>query len=332
MLMRFSVIIQNNKGEYLICGRKKEQSEKILFEFPGAEIIVDDFPQMEEYKGYIAKTVESKTGLRIDHLKKHEMFYTDSGDYIHTIFIAELMGGYLKKEGYAKLFWCSEDKLWDIEMNFFGDQVKTKLSECIYCHFICGQKDELDEFFDNFFKRQGELMEEFEELTKVGIENNNIIYKIAFESILRHLRASLIESPNNKKNITLQNYLKKYKREDLALEIDSLLEIKVKDELTLRQMIKECVDKYIVHYDKPTPESDEIYDFCIEALSNKGKLPLQDFYNLINGYVIGLIFEMWYDAGELGVSMSNRNNEDRRMIIEHRNNFKEKLENAFSSE
>ena len=52
--------------------------------------------------------------------------------------------------------------------------------------------------------------------------------------------------------ITVQNYLRLYGRYDLAQEVDAFLDIIVKPGLSFRRLIKETVDKFIAHYDKPT--------------------------------------------------------------------------------
>jgi hypothetical protein len=120
---------------------------------------------------------------------------------------------------------------------------------------------------------------------------------------------------NKKNNITVQNYFRLYKRNDLAKKIDKLLNTEVKHNLTLKDMIRICVDKYIAHYDKPTNESREIYNYCFNIFSTNGKLPLKEFIKLLDKYIMALITEMWYDAGELGIPMSDRCSEHRDAII-----------------
>ena len=46
---------------------------------------------------------------------------------------------------------------------------------------------------------------------------------------------------------------------DLAEKIDQLLQLKVKENLTLRELIKVTVDKFIAHYDNPSEKDKEIY-------------------------------------------------------------------------
>lgn len=102
-------------------------------------------------------------------------------------------------------------------------------------------------------------------------------YNLALNQELIHLRASFIENDKLKKNITIQNYLKLYGRNDLAEEIDSFLGINVRDGLPLRKLIKETVDKYIAHYDRPTEESKEIYSYCRFLFTQESPLSLQEF-------------------------------------------------------
>jgi hypothetical protein len=136
-----------------------------------------------------------------------------------------------------------------------------------------------------------------------------------------HLRASLIESASLKKNITVQNYFRLYNREDLAERIDAILQVGLKSGVFLRDLIKESVDKYIAHYDRPSPKSDDISGFCVSFFSSKGRIPLKKFIQLLDGYIMALITEMWYDAGEFGIAMSDRNDQDRNVIINFGNKF-----------
>ena len=83
-------------------------------------------------------------------------------------------------------------------------------------------------------------------------------------------------------------------------------------------MIKESVDKYIAHYDKPTQKSDEIYTICKAFFAENGKFPLQEFMRYLDGFIMSLFTEMWYDAGELGIKISERCIVQREAIIEYR--------------
>ena len=63
------------------------------------------------------------------------------------------------------------------------------------------------------------------------------IYKMAIRYYFSHLRAWLVESPNLKKNRTVQNYLLLYERQDLLTEVNQVLELHVTEDWTLRYLI-----------------------------------------------------------------------------------------------
>ena len=63
------------------------------------------------------------------------------------------------------------------------------------------------------------------------------IYKMAIRYYFSHLRAWLVESPNLKKNRTVQNYLLLYERQDLLTEQNQVLELHVTEDWTLRYLI-----------------------------------------------------------------------------------------------
>ncbi len=176
------------------------------------------------------------------------------------------------------------------------------------------RRGEINEFFDNYFSKAEENLVVLDTLKKA--KKNNSLYLLAFKQEMIHLRASLIENTKLKKNITIQNYLRMYGRADLAEKVDQLLQIEVDEDLSLREMIKTTVDKFIAHYDEPTEKDKEIYDFCVSLFAFDGKIPLKDFIHFLNGYIMSLIVQMWYDAGELGVPLSERRTEDRNIIIE----------------
>ena len=119
-------------------------------------------------------------------------------------------------------------------------------SECKYCHYIHDFKEDLDKFFGNFFSRQEEYIQTLEAIDSNNI--NDVVYNVIFKQVLSHFRASLIESETLKKNITVQNYLRLYDRDDLAKQLNDLLLIEIMPTLSLKSMIKESVDKYIAHY------------------------------------------------------------------------------------
>ncbi len=324
-MIRFS--IKNKKNEYLICECPSYDAETGRYEFLGDEIAIDKLPSYEWLKEQMINIVDEKIGACIDVIKKYELFwYDESPLWIHAIFTAIIKSGNPQKKVYTKLLWLPVDKIDVKTLNNYGLQVYKKINECWNCNFINERMSQLDEFFDHFFLKEEENLAVLEALE--ATDEGSPVFILAFKQELIHLRASLIESTNLKKNITLQNYFRLYSRDDLAKRIDELLQIEVKENLTLRDMIKESVDKYIAHYDKPTAESKDIYNYCVSVFSVHGKLPFQEFIRLLDGYIMALITEMWYEAGELGVPMSARSTEDRNVIISFGNEFATKLTQA----
>ena len=205
-----------------------------------------------------------------------------------------------------------------------------KIRECSYCHFLRQRREEINEFFDNYFSKAEENLAVLDTLKKA--KRNNSLYLVAFKQEMIHLRTSLIENPKLKKNITIQNYLRLYGRADLADQVDQLLEMKIKAGLSLREVIKTTVDKFIAHYDEPLEKDKEIYDFCVSLFAFNGKMPLTDFIHSLNGYIMSLIVQMWYDAGEMGVLMSERRPEDSERIIEYGKSSLNKIINALKTQ
>jgi len=326
-MIRFSIIIKNKKNEYLICECPLSDAEKGRYEFLGSEIATDTLPSFEWLKKEIFNIVYEKIGVCIDDIKKYELFWhNETSLWIHAIFTAIIKSGNPQKKVYTKLLWLPVDKINVHLFNNYGLQVYKKINECTECNSINNRRSQLNEFFDNFFKKEEENLGVLEALE--ATDEDSPFYMLAFKQELIHLRASLIESSNLKKNITVQNYFRLYNRDDLAKRIDELLQIEVKENLSLRDMIKESVDKYIAHYDKPTTESNDIYIYCVSVFSVNGMIPLQEFIRLLDGYIMALITEMWYDAGELGIPMSGRSSEHRNVIISFGNDFANKLTKA----
>lgn len=94
------------------------------------------------------------------------------------------------------------------------------------------------------------------------------IYKMAIRYYFSYLRAWLVESPNLKKNRTVQNYLLLYERQDLLTEVNQVLELHVTEDWTLRYLIKSYIDTNIAHYDRSTEETKQIVTFCNSVFGN----------------------------------------------------------------
>lgn len=329
-MIRFSLVIENQKNEYLICECPLSDTEIGKYEFLGGEIITDTLPSLELLKQQIADIVREKIGLEIDGVHEYERYWRDELPlWIHVIFRATIKAGNPQKRFYKKIVWQPIDKIDVQTLNMYGLQVHRKISECSYCQSINSKKFKLDEFFTNFFDKEEENLAILETLKKA--KRDSPIYMLAFKQELIHLRASLIENTKCTKNITVQNYFRLYSRDDLADKVDALLEIEVEENLSLKIMIRESVDKYIAHYDKPSSESNEIYKSCVSVFSANGRLPLKKFIQLLNGFIMALIIEMWYDAGQLGVTMSDRCPEHRNAIINHGNIFASELTQALKA-
>lgn len=319
MLYHFSVVLQNSKNEYLL-GEIKTPDSRDFLTFIGFDIEGIDLYDCEDINALIASVVLDTVGIEIDNLVLFERFSSSNPRITHAIFTASISSGTPTKSFYNKLYW---KKIFDIDyelLDVFGLQVMTKLSECTYCHFIHQREEQLDTFFENFFNMQEQNLSILDVIGEETI--SPATYNLALNQELIHLRASFIENDKLKKNITIQNYLKLYGRSDLAEEIDSFLGINVRDGLPLRKLIKETVDKYIAHYDSPTEESKEIYSYCRFLFAQESPLSLQEFIPYIHGFVMYLCTEMWYDAGELGVSMSDRTNEARQILRQQREGIK----------
>ncbi len=329
-MIRFSLVIKNKKDEYLICECPQSDTGIGRYEFLGGDIDIDTLPDFEWLTRKIVSLANEKVGVDIDAVEKYEMYWVDSPHlWVHLIFTAAIKSGNLQKGFYTKLLWQPIDKINANLLNMYGKQVYKKISECSYCHFIHNIRNQSDIFFNNFLSKQEENISILETLENAN--EDNPVYMLAFKQEMIHLRACFIESTNLKKNITMQNYFRLYNREDLSERIDAIFQMKVNENLSLRDMVKESVDKYIAHYDKPSYESDEIYKFCIHVFSEKGKLPLKKFIQFLNGYIMALLTEMWYDAGELGITMSECCTEQRNVIVDFGNDYACKLIEALSS-
>ena len=81
-------------------------------------------------------------------------------------------------------------------------------------------------------------------------------------------------------------------------------------------------DNLRIQDDSPTEESKEIYSYCRFLFAQESPLSLQEFIPYIQGFVMYLCTEMWYDAGELDVSMSDRTNEARQILRQQREGIK----------
>ena len=312
-MIRFSLVIENEQKELLIC-EARDTDGNLAFEFPGGEIDTEVLPPFDEFLHTIQQRILEDVSIEIVDIERLEMYYREHPFFVHTIFTARIKSGNPEPIKYSGVRWALVEDIDTASLNTYGLHVIQKISECGYCHFLRQRKAEIDKFFDDYFSRAEENLAVLEALDES--KQNDAIYTLAFKQEMVHLRASLIEKSTLKKNITIQNYFQLYGRDDFAQKVDSLLQTNVTASLTLKEMIKTTVDKFIAHYDNPSDNDKAIYDYCYSLFSFGGKLPLRRFVDLLNGYIMSLVTQMWYDAGELGVSMSERRPEAQAVIAE----------------
>jgi len=140
------------------------------------------------------------------------------------------------------------------------DEMQKKREEC-YSSLNNFEK----RLFDNLellVKRVNEL-----KLTKPG----TLGYWTYYDVILIQIRGMFIESPNRKKNYTIQNYLISLGQKEIADEIDNYLKKELYDSMTLKEAIKVSVDKFIVHYDKVDEKEIVIEHMCRVRLTEPDK-------------------------------------------------------------
>lgn len=312
-MIRFSLVIENEQKELLIC-EARDTDGNLAFEFPGGEIDTEVLPPFDEFLHTIQQGILEDVSIEIVDMERLEMYYREYPFFVHTIFTARIKSGNPEPIKYSGVRWALVEDIDIASLNAYGLHVIQKISECGYCHFLRQRKAEIDKFFGDYFSRAEENLAVLEALDES--KQNDAIYMLAFKQEMVHLRASLIEKSTLKKSITIQNYFQLYGRDDFAQKVDSLLQTNVTAGLTLKEMIKTTVDKFIAHYDNPSDNDKAIYDYCYSLFSFGGKLPLRRFVDLLNGYIMSLVTQMWYDAGELGVSMSERRPEAQAVIAE----------------
>lgn len=312
-MIRFSLVIQNEKQEFLVCETIDAKGQQ-QYEFPGGEINTTILPPFEDFLKTVHDLTLKDVSIDICDIERFELYCRESPFFVHTIFTAKISTGSPRPIKYSSVRWISSENIDMASLNDYGLQVIQKINECSYCHFLRQRREEINRFFDDYFQKAEDNLAVLEVLNNA--DRKDAFYMVAFKQEMVHLRASLIENEKLKKNITIQNYLRLYGRGDLANKIDELLQVKVSENLTLRDMIKITVDKFIAHYDNPSSTEKEVYDYCFSFFSYDGQLPLAKFVRLLNSYIMSLITQMWYDAGELGVPMSERRSEDQNIIIE----------------
>ncbi len=127
--------------------------------------------------------------------------------------------------------------------------------------------EELQLYQNEISKRLIALIERIENFHLLC--ENSKEYDVYFEVILVQLRAMFIENTRYKGNYTSQVYMKKLGMESEVDRINSYLDEKITDDLSIREAIKTIVDKHIVHYDYLSDKDVEKIEICKNALKNK---------------------------------------------------------------
>lgn len=300
---RISVILCDNKGKYLIV-RTEDNSERNI-EFPGFSEKNYEFPE-EQREQLINQEFGKILGISVDSLSLIEVFTDWEYPLRHYIFLGNISNGVPAKIKYKNIYWKKLEEINEDELNIYGLQVYQKLAECSYCRELHSQKDKLDDFFDRFMIHDaGQLVIEAIKES----DGNDSVSKVCTRYYLSHLRAIMVEDENRKKNSTIQNYLKLYKREDLAEEVDDLLQIQVADNMDLRALIKIVVDRQIAHYDAVSKEEIKFREDLERLFLAEGPAPLTQLVGYIEEFIVSLVMEMWFYAGELGVDISDTGTE-----------------------
>ncbi|NLZ36696.1 MAG: hypothetical protein GX897_04375 [Clostridiales bacterium] len=122
---------------------------------------------------------------------------------------------------------------------------------------------QLAKFIDHFNVHYRLLLRRYKRFKEIDdITNTDIDVITYLDMIVVQLRAMCIESPNLKENYTAQNLLRKVGEEELASEIDKMLEepfIPCSD-FTIRKALKTLADCFICHYDNfDTPNDNGWY-------------------------------------------------------------------------
>ena len=120
------------------------------------------------------------------------------------------------------------------------------------------QSDELlmlGEFIEHFNVHYSLLLrryKKFRELSKYNFDNIDLLTYL--DIIVVQLRAMCVESPQNKKNYTVQTLLKQLGEPELAQRIDDMLEEEFLGDVlvsgfTIKKALKLLADRFICHYD-----------------------------------------------------------------------------------
>ena len=137
------------------------------------------------------------------------------------------------------------------------------------------EQHKLMEYITNFnihFKLLLKRYKRFKEINKIG--NDDIDVTTYLDMIVVQLRAMCIENKRYKNNYTAQNLLCKLGEEELAQDIDNMLDKKFyhgSTKVNIRDALKILADKFICHYDNFDGEKQHMLslaDVLMSRLSN----------------------------------------------------------------
>ena len=293
---RISLVIQDKKGKYLLLHKNDS------IEFPGFSC--EGAMRAEESEEYqmIISEIQKCLGVKVANLKLIETFFDDSIPWCHYIYRAEISSGNPQKGYYNGIYWKLLSEMSSDGMNMYARQVLQKISECAYCRKICDKKSDIDTFIQNYMSHDAGVL--VSEILESDAGENEDVFKMAIRYYFSHLRAWLVESPNLKKNLTIQNFLNLYERPDLVAEVDTFLNLNVTEEWVMKKLIRDFVDKNVAHYDQVTEDTERVERFCETIFAKNGKYPLNKFVLDVEAYMMSLIMEIWYYAGEMGTMIS----------------------------
>ncbi len=130
--------------------------------------------------------------------------------------------------------------------NIYIDEIKTKEDALkLIEKGMFYKQNRIEEVFNEKFIKLRKKIHKILE-NKIFDELEEDIY---FNSILVDCRAMFLENKRFKFNSTLQNSYRARGLEEYANGIDELFDEKITDNKTLKEIIKDWVDKRVVHYD-----------------------------------------------------------------------------------
>jgi hypothetical protein len=106
------------------------------------------------------------------------------------------------------------------------------------------------------------------------LENNldEESYDIYVNSILIDCRALFIENDNYKDNCTIQNFYKATNHPEYAKSIDEHFNRKISENVTLRKIIKNWVDKHLVHFDFVDVKAEQAHFSGVNSILNRSTI------------------------------------------------------------